>query len=81
MNLTRVTGPEEVQTRHFLDSLSIVSGLPNGTLAPGTSLIDVGSGAGLPGVPLKIAYPAVALVLLEANRKKAAFLERLAVVP
>ena len=77
VNLTRVTGPDEVRTRHFLDSLSIVSGLADGTLAPGTSLIDVGSGAGLPGVPLKIAYPAVALVLLEANRKKAAFLESL----
>ena len=77
VNLTRVTGLEEVQTRHFLDSLSIVSGLPDGALDPGANLIDVGSGAGLPGVPLKIAYPGVALVLLEANRKKAAFLESL----
>ena len=76
-NLTRVTGPEEVQTRHFVDSLSIVSGLPDGALSPGVSLVDVGSGAGLPGIPLKIAYPGTALVLLEANGKKAAFLESL----
>ena len=77
VNLTRVTGPEEVQTRHFVDSLSVVSALPDGALAPGVSLIDVGSGAGLPGVPLKIAYPETTVVLLEANGRKAAFLENL----
>ena len=77
VNLTRVTGPDEVWTRHFLDSLSVAWGLPDGALGPEVSLIDVGSGAGLPGVPLKIAYPEVALVLLEANGKKAAFLENL----
>ena len=77
VNLTGVTGPEEIQTRHFVDSLSIVSGLPDGTIGPGASLIDVGSGGGLPGVPLKIAYPGAAVVLLEANGRKAAFLERL----
>ena len=76
-NLTRVTDPDEVQTRHFVDSLSVASCLPNDALGPGTSLIDVGSGAGLPGVPLKIAFPALTLVLLEANRKKASFLQML----
>ena len=74
-NLTSVTGPDEVQARHFIDSLSIVSGLPRGALDAGTKLIDVGSGAGLPGVPLKIAFPETAVVLLEANGKKAAFLQ------
>ena len=77
VNLTRVTGPEEVQTRHFVDSLSAASALPDGGLVPGSSLIDVGSGAGLPGVPLKIAYPETTVVLLEANGRKAAFLENL----
>ena len=76
-SLTRVTGPDEVQTRHFVDSLSIVAGLPAGTLGAGTKLIDVGSGAGLPGVPLKIAFPETAVVLLEANGRKAAFLQGL----
>ncbi len=76
-NLTRVTGPDEVQTRHFIDSLSTVAGLPAGSLGARTRLIDVGSGAGLPGVPLKIAFPGTAVVLLEANGKKAAFLEEL----
>ena len=74
VNLTRVTDPDEVRTRHFIDSLSVLRGLSRGALGAGTSLIDVGSGAGLPGVPLKIAYPAVSLVLLEANGKRAAFL-------
>ena len=77
-NLTRVTDLDEVQTRHFIDSLSVVRGLRRGALGAGTKLIDVGSGAGLPGIPLKIAFPALALVLLEANGKKAAFLEMLA---
>ncbi len=77
-SLTRVTGRDEVQTRHFVDSLSVVSGLRRETLGAGTKLIDVGSGAGLPGVPLKIAFPEMAVVLLEANGKKAEFLEMLA---
>ena len=77
VNLTRVTGLEEVQTRHFVDSLSAASALPDGGLGPGSSLIDVGSGAGLPGVPLKIAYPETTVVLLEANGRKASFLENL----
>ena len=77
VNLTRVTSPEEVETRHFVDSLSVVSALPGRMIGPGSSLIDVGSGAGLPGVPLKIAYPETAVVLLEANGRKAAFLENL----
>ena len=76
-SLTSVTGPDEVQTRHFIDSLSLVKGLRRGTLHAGTKLVDVGSGAGLPGVPLKIAFPETALVLLESNGRKAAFLEGL----
>ncbi len=75
--LTRVTDPDEIQTRHFVDSLSIAACLPRDALGPETSLIDVGSGAGLPGVPLKIAFPSASLALLEANGKKAAFLQEL----
>ena len=76
-NLTRVTGTDEVQTLHFIDSLTVVKGLRRGALGSGARLIDVGSGAGLPGVPLKIAFPGTAVVLLEANGKKAAFLKGL----
>lgn len=72
INLTALRTPREIQTRHFLDSLtcSFVTGDLNQS-----SLIDVGSGAGFPGLPLKLIYPGLQLVLLESVRKKAAFLE------
>jgi 16S rRNA (guanine527-N7)-methyltransferase len=77
MNLTSITGYEEVQVGHFLDSLAVVLAikLPSGGVSSG--IIDVGTGAGLPGIPLKIILPGVRLVLLEATLKKAKFLEHL----
>ncbi len=77
MSLTGVTDWEETQTRHFVDSLSVAAALPRRMFQAGEALMDVGSGGGLPGVPLKIAYPEVSVTLLEANGKKAAFLRRL----
>ena len=74
VNLTAVTGPEEVQTRHFLDSLNLSAVLPR-DLSRSRRVLDVGSGAGLPGLPLKIAYPQLDVTLLEATAKKTAFLE------
>jgi 16S rRNA (guanine527-N7)-methyltransferase len=76
-NLTAVTGYEEVQNKHFLDSLSVSLAFP-GTVVHGLKLLDVGAGAGFPGLPLKILYPQINLTLLEATGKKAAFLEHLA---
>ena len=76
INLTSVTGYEEVQTRHFLDSLSVSTAIPAEMLR-GASLLDVGSGAGLPGVPLAVAHPELSVTLLEATEKKAAFLRQL----
>ena len=70
MNLTAITEPEAVETLHFLDSLT----LPESTLG---RVLDVGSGAGFPGVPLKIAFPGLRMELLEATGKKAAFLREL----
>ena len=76
INLTSVTGYEEVQIRHFLDSLSVSAAIPAGMLR-GASVLDVGSGAGMPGVPLAIAWSGLSVTLLEATGKKAAFLRRL----
>ncbi len=76
MNLTSITEPEAVETLHFLDSLTAATVLPESTLSGGR-VLDVGSGAGLPGVPLKIAFPGIRLTLLEATGKKVAFLREL----
>ena len=76
INLTSVTGYEEVQTRHFLDSLTVSAAIP-GEMLHGARLLDVGSGAGLPGVPLAIAHSGLSVTLLEATEKKAAFLQHL----
>ena len=73
VNLTSVTDPTEVETRHFADSLSVASA-PEARLDTPVRVIDVGSGAGFPGLPLNIAYPVMALTLLESTGKKAAFL-------
>ncbi len=75
LNLTRIVDPDEIALKHFLDSLSVAPLLPlgSGSLA----LIDVGSGAGFPGLPLKIALPQLRLTLLEATGKKTRFLRQL----
>lgn len=72
MNLTAITDYEEVQVKHFLDSLTCVLAME--ARAPGQHLLDVGSGAGFPGLVLQIACPELEVTLLEATRKKAAFL-------
>lgn len=75
INLTAITGYEDVQVRHFLDSLTVV--LATGQLSDGLRVMDIGTGAGLPGIPVKIAFPGIRLTLLEATGKKAGFLKHL----
>ncbi|MBI4312425.1 MAG: 16S rRNA (guanine(527)-N(7))-methyltransferase RsmG [Chloroflexi bacterium] len=77
VNLTAITCPEEIETLHFLDSLTVAMALPAHP-PTGYRVCDVGTGAGFPGVPLKIAFPDIRLTLVEATAKKAAFLEHLA---
>jgi 16S rRNA (guanine527-N7)-methyltransferase len=74
-NLTRIVEPEEITVKHFLDSLSVCLALPD--LAQPWSIIDVGSGAGFPGLPLKLALPQLHLTLLESSGKKTDFLRHL----
>jgi len=77
MNLTAITDYEEVQIKHFLDSLTVTLAWQQAVSNADFRLIDVGTGAGMPGIPLKIAFPDIKLVLLEATAKKAAFLHHL----
>jgi 16S rRNA (guanine527-N7)-methyltransferase len=76
-NLTAIIEYEQVQIRHFLDSLScLLARETRLTLGrPGAKMIDVGAGAGFPGLPLKLVCPATRLTLLEATGKKVTFLE------
>jgi 16S rRNA (guanine527-N7)-methyltransferase len=73
-NLTAISDPAEVQVKHFLDSLSCWLALRT---APAERVIDLGSGAGFPGLPLKILEPGLRLSLVESVGKKAAFLRHM----
>ena len=73
LNLTRITGREEIIVKHLLDSILPARFLPSSGCA-----LDVGTGAGFPGIPLKIVYPDLQMVLLDSSRKKVNFLTAVA---
>ena len=77
VNLTRIVDPAEIETRHFLDSLTAALPLMD-KLRAGAELrlVDVGSGGGMPGLPLKIAFPRLRVTLIESVGKKADFLRQ-----
>ena len=77
INLTSITGYEEVQIKHFCDSLTVTLALNPSVPSNHPRMLDVGSGAGFPGIPLKILLPDIRLVLLESTAKKTVFLHHL----
>src|SRR5262249_33257166 len=74
INLTVVRAPEEIVTRHFGESLFAARHLFPDASASRSRVIDVGAGAGFPGLPIRIWAPAIHLTLIESNHKKASFL-------
>ena len=77
-NLTRVTDPVEIETRLYLDSLAMLRlvrrSTPSSVTTSTIKLVDIGTGAGFPGLPLKIVDPDISVVLIESTAKKVGFL-------
>lgn len=74
-NLTSLTQSQEIIVKHFVDSLACINGIV--IVDSNLRLLDIGSGAGFPGLPLKIAFPQISLFLLEPASKKIAFLRHM----
>lgn len=71
MNLTAITEPVEIIEKHFLDSLSLVKAID---LSGDKKVIDVGTGAGFPGIPIIISYPQLHITLLDSLNKRIGFI-------
>ncbi len=74
VNLTAITKPDEILVKHFLDSIYVAKFV---SFVDGASLIDVGTGAGFPSIPLKIFYPQIKITLLDSLNKRITFLMKL----
>jgi 16S rRNA (guanine527-N7)-methyltransferase len=70
INLTAITAPDEIALKHFLDSIAPARWIP-----PSSSLLDIGSGGGFPGIPLKVLFPSLSVTLIDGSRKKISFLK------
>lgn len=70
MNLTAITDPEEIILKHFIDSITILKDIPDNS-----KLVDVGTGAGFPGIPLSIMNPTLKITLVDSLNKRLIFLE------
>ncbi|MDO4284972.1 MAG: 16S rRNA (guanine(527)-N(7))-methyltransferase RsmG [Eubacteriales bacterium] len=78
MNLTAITELSEILDKHYLDSLSLVKALDPAWLRSGIRMIDVGTGAGFPGLPIAIAFPEAEVLLMDSLNKRIRFLEEAA---
>lgn len=76
INLTRISERRDIEIRHFLDSLSFSLFLDRFEMPDRFKLIDIGTGAGLPGVPIKMVYPSIAVTCADSVGKKTTFLKR-----
>src|SRR3990172_9014253 len=74
-NLTAIKNPVDVEVKHFLDSLSCLLAFRIQHASRAFRIVDVGTGAGFPGIPLKIVCPEMKLTLVESVGKKVTFLE------
>ncbi|MDY0220986.1 MAG: 16S rRNA (guanine(527)-N(7))-methyltransferase RsmG [Desulfobacterium sp.] len=72
INITSITDPRGMATKHFIDSLAIASHIPENA-----RVLDMGSGGGFPGFPLKVVRPDLEVVLMDASRKRVSFLNRI----
>ncbi len=77
INLTSLKNPQEIIIKHFLDSLTCIKAIDLYSNIDKNSIVDIGTGAGFPGIPIKIVCPSIELFLLEARKKKSIFLEKL----
>ena len=75
MNLTAITEKKDVYEKHFLDSLTITKIVSRETLEKGCKLLDMGTGAGFPGLPIAIVFPNVSVILMDSLNKRIRFLE------
>ena len=75
MNLTAITEKEDVIIKHFIDSIAVIQYLKDNGLSELNSIIDIGTGAGFPGIPLKIMIPDVNITLLDSLNKRIKFIE------
>ncbi len=76
-NLTTITERSDVEIKHFIDSLTVSLGVNYFKSKESYKVIDIGSGAGFPGIPLKIVFPHLSLTLVDSNVKKCSFLEHI----